>query len=98
MDPWRNFSVLLIVAALIVGGVALYRRHAIQQRQAEERAALETQLPRPSGQLMRTSRSLARNCSGWTSDVAGHALDEPMQQDYQRASTPTTTRRCHWTR
>ena len=36
--------VLLIVAALIVGGVALYRRHAIGQRQAEERAALETQL------------------------------------------------------
>ena len=58
--------------ALILGGVALYRRHAIQQRHAAEQAALETQRsPPPSAPPMRTSRSSARNCSGWTPTLPG---------------------------
>jgi hypothetical protein len=77
--------VLLILAALIVGGVALYRRHAIGQRQAEERAALETQLATSKRAADEDVTKFGEELQRLDSDVAGHALDEPMQQDYQRA-------------
>ena len=76
---------LLIVAALIVGGVALYRRHAIGQRQAEERAALETQLSHVKRAADEDVTKFGEELQRLDSDVAGHALDEGMQQDYQRA-------------
>ena len=76
---------LLIVAALILGGVALYRRHAIGQRQAEERAALETQLATSKRAADEDVTKFGEELQRLDSDVAGHALDEPMQQDYQRA-------------
>jgi len=77
--------VLLIVAALIVGGVALYRRHAIQQRQANERAALEAQLSTSKRAADEDVTKFGEELQRLDSDVAGHALDEAMQQDYQRA-------------
>ena len=77
--------VLLIVAALIMGGVALYRRHAIQQRQAEERAALETQLSTSKRAADEDVTKFGEELLRLDSDVAGHALDEAMHQDYQRA-------------
>jgi hypothetical protein len=77
--------VLLIVAVLIVGGVVLYRRHAIGQRQAEERAALETQLATSKRAADEDVTKFGEELQRLDSDVAGHALDEPMQQDYQRA-------------
>jgi len=77
--------VLLLVAALIVGGVALYRRHALGQRQAEERAALETQLATSKRAADEDVTKFGEELQRLDSDVAGHALDEPMQQDYQRA-------------
>jgi hypothetical protein len=76
---------LLIVAALILGGVALYRRHAIGQRQADERAALETQLSTSKRAADEDVTKFGEELQRLDSDVAGHALDEPMQQDYQRA-------------
>jgi hypothetical protein len=76
---------LLIVAALIVGGVALYRRHAIQQRHAVEQAALETQLSTSKRAADEDVTRFGEELQRLDSDVAGHALDEPMQQDYQRA-------------
>ena len=76
---------LLIVAALILGGVALYRRHAIGQRQAEERRALETQLATSKRAADEDVTKFGEELQRLDSDVAGHALDEPMQQDYQRA-------------
>jgi hypothetical protein len=76
---------LLIVAALILGGVALYRRHAIGQRQAEERAAVETQLATSKRAADEDVTKFGEELQRLDSDVAGHALDEPMQQDYQRA-------------
>jgi hypothetical protein len=76
---------LLIVAALIVGGVALYRRHAIQQRHAAEQAALETQLSTSKRAADEDVTKFGEELQRLDSDVAGHALDEPMQQDYQRA-------------
>ena len=36
--------VLLVLLTVVFGGVGLYRRHAVNQRKAEEQAALETQL------------------------------------------------------
>ena len=77
--------VLLIVVALIVGGVALYRRYAIQQRQAAERAALETQLSTSKRAADEDVTKFGEELQRLDSDVAGHALDEAMQQDYQRA-------------
>ena len=77
--------VLLIVVALIVGGVALYRRYAIQQRQAAERAALETQLSTSKRAADEDVTKFGEELQRLDSDVAGHPLDEAMQQDYQRA-------------
>ena len=76
---------LLIVVALIVGGVALYRRHAVQQRHAAEQAALETQLSTSKRAADEDVTKFGEELQRLDSDVAGHALDEPMQQDYQRA-------------
>jgi hypothetical protein len=77
--------VLLIVVALIVGGVALYRRYAIQQRQTAERAALETQLSTSKRAADEDVTKFGEELQRLDSDVAGHPLDEAMQQDYQRA-------------
>ena len=77
--------VLLIVTALIVGGVALYRRHAIQQRHAVEQAALETQLTTSKRAADEDVTKFGEELLRLDSDVAGHALDEAMHQDYQRA-------------
>jgi hypothetical protein len=77
--------VLLIVTALIVGGVALYRRHAIQQRHAEKQAALETQLSTSKRAADEDVTKFGEELLRLDSDVAGHALDEAMHQDYQRA-------------
>ena len=77
--------VLLLVVALIVGGVALYRRYAIQQRQAAERAALETQLSTSKRAADEDVTKFGEELQRLDSDVGGHPLDEPMQQDYQRA-------------
>src|SRR6476469_7587478 len=76
---------LLIVAALIWCGVALYRRHAIGQRQAEERAELETQLTTSKRAADEDVTKFGEELQRLDIDVAGHPLDEPMQQDYQRA-------------
>ena len=76
---------LLIVVALIVGGVALYRRYAIQQRQAAERAALETQLSTSKRAADEDVTKFGEELQRLDSDVGGHPLDEAMHQDYQRA-------------
>src|SRR4029450_13671501 len=76
---------LLIVAALIVGGVALYRRQSVRQRNAAEQAALETQLSTSKRAADEDVTRFGEELQRLDSDVAGHALDEPMQQDYQRA-------------
>jgi hypothetical protein len=77
--------VLLIVVALIVGGVALYRRYAIQQRQAAEQAALETQLSTSKRAADEDVTKFGEELQRLDSDVGGHPLDEAMHQDYQRA-------------
>ena len=84
------------MVALILGGVALYRRHAIQQRHAAEQAALETQLSTSKRAADEDVTKFGEELQRLDSDVAGHALDEGMQQDYQRALDAYETRRCRW--
>jgi hypothetical protein len=77
--------VLLIVVAVVLGGVGLYRRSAVQQRHAAAQAALETQLATSRKAADEDVTKFGEELQRLDSDVAGHALDEAMQQDYQRA-------------
>lgn len=76
---------LLILFVVIGGGVGLYRRNAVKQRHAAEQAALETQLSTSRRAADEDVTKFGEELQRLDSDVAGHALDEPMQQDYQRA-------------
>jgi hypothetical protein len=80
-----EFVVLLLVVIVIGGGVALYRRHSAQQREAEERAELEAQLATSKRAADEDVTKFGEELQRLDSEVAGHALDERMQQDYQRA-------------
>ncbi|HEY5820817.1 MAG TPA: hypothetical protein VIT20_02495 [Propionibacteriaceae bacterium] len=80
-----EFLVLLLLLAIVGGGVGLYRRHAVRQRQTQEQAALENQLTTSKRAADEDVTKFGEELQRLDSDVAGHALDEPMQQDYQRA-------------
>ena len=80
-----DFLVLLLLVAVVLGGVGLYRRHAVNQRQTAERAALENQLSTSKRAADEDVTRFGEELQRLDTDVAGHALDEAMQQDYQRA-------------
>jgi hypothetical protein len=77
--------VLLVIVAVVLAGVGLYRRAAINRRQAEEQAALESQLSTSKKAADEDVTTFGEELQRLDSDVAGHALNEPMQQDYPRA-------------
>ncbi len=77
--------VLLLLLVVIGGGAALYRRHSLQQREAAERAELESVLATSRRAADEDVTRFGEELQRLDADVAGHALDEPMQQDYQRA-------------
>jgi hypothetical protein len=77
--------VLLVIMAVVLVGVGLYRRQAVNRRQAQEQAALESQLATSKKAADEDVTKFGEELQRLDSDVAGHALDEPMQQDYQRA-------------
>jgi hypothetical protein len=77
--------VLLVIVAVVLAGVGLYRRAAINRREAEERAALESQLTTSKKAADEDVTTFGEELQRLDTDVAGHALNEPMQQDYQRA-------------
>jgi hypothetical protein len=77
--------VLLLLVAVVLGGVGLYRRAAVNRRQAEEQAALDNQLSTSKRAADEDVTKFGEELQRLDSDVAGHALDEPMQQDYARA-------------
>ena len=77
--------VLLVIVAVVLAGVGLYRRQAVNRRQAEEQAALESQLTTSKKAADEDVTTFGEELQRLDSEVAGHALDEPMQQDYQRA-------------
>ncbi len=76
---------LLILFVVIGGGVGLYRRNAVNKRRATEQAALENQLSTSRRAADEDVTKFGEELQRLDVDVAGHALDEPMQQDYQRA-------------
>jgi tRNA A37 N6-isopentenylltransferase MiaA len=73
--------VLLLLLVVIGGGAALYRRHSVQQREAAERAELESVLTTSRRAADEDVTKFGEELQRLDSDVAGHALDEPMQQD-----------------
>jgi hypothetical protein len=77
--------VLLLILGVAFGGVGLYRRHSSRQREIAERAELENQLSVSKRAADEDVTKFGEELQRLDSDVAGHALDEPMQQDYQRA-------------
>src|ERR671913_329842 len=77
--------VLLVIVAVVLTGVGLYRRAAINRRQAEEQAALESQLSTSKKAADEDVTTFGEELQRLDTDVAGHPLNEPMQQDYQRA-------------
>ncbi|WP_375423803.1 hypothetical protein [uncultured Friedmanniella sp.] len=80
-----EFVVLLVIVLLVGGGAALYRRRAIAEQQAQERAELESQLSTSRRAADEDVTKFGEELQRLDVDVAGHPLDEPMQQDYQRA-------------
>src|SRR5918997_467008 len=77
--------VLLVIVAVVLGGVGLYRRGAIKPRVGEQRAAPGSQLPPSKKAADEDVTTFGEELQRLDVEVAGHALNEPMQQDYQRA-------------
>lgn len=74
-----------ILLGLVVGGAGLYGRHAQRQRDRAQQAELENQLSVSKRAADEDVTKFGEELQRLDSDVAGHPLDEPMQQDYQRA-------------
>ena len=76
---------MLIMLAIVFGGVGLYRRHALNQRKMAQQAELDNQLSVSRRAADEDVTKFGEELQRLDSDVAGHPLDEAMQQDYQRA-------------
>ncbi|MBA8793317.1 hypothetical protein FHX74_000911 [Friedmanniella endophytica] len=76
---------LLVVAVIGGGGALLYGRHATRQREAAAQAELESQLTTSKKAADEDVTKFGEELQRLDTDVAGHPLDEAMQQDYQRA-------------
>src|SRR5947208_2559890 len=76
---------LLVLVVVVGGGAALYRRRALAQQQAQQRAQLESQLSTSRRAADEDVTKFGEELQRLDVDVAGHPLDEAMQQDYQRA-------------
>ncbi|QDP95687.1 hypothetical protein FOE78_07005 [Microlunatus elymi] len=77
--------VLLLILAVVGGGALLYSRKATLRREAEARAELESQLATSKRAADEDVTKFGEELQRLDTDVAGHPLDEAMQQDYQRA-------------
>jgi hypothetical protein len=85
LESVSEFLVLIVIVLLVVGGAGLYRRRAIAVRDAEKRAELETQLSTSRRAADEDVTKFGEELQRLDIDVAGHPLNEAMQQDYQRA-------------
>jgi hypothetical protein len=77
--------VVILVVLAVIGGAMLYRRRAVSQREAAARAELESQLTTSKRAAEEDVTKFGEELQRLDTDVAGHPLDEAMQQDYQRA-------------
>lgn len=80
-----EFLVVVLVVLLFVGGAILISRRAQLTRQAAERKELESQLLSVKKVAEEDVTKFGEELQALDTDVAGHALDEAMQQDYTRA-------------
>ena len=76
--------VVLIVVLIVGGGIWVSRRNALAQ-QAKKRAELESQLNAVKKVADEDVTKFGEELQLLDTDVAGHALDEAMHQDYARA-------------
>ena len=77
--------VLLLILIVVGGGALLYNRKQTNRRQAAERAELDSQLSTSKRAADEDVTKFGEELQRLDVDVAGHPLDEAMQQDYQRA-------------
>lgn len=76
--------VLLLVA--VIGGAALITtRRSTQRREATQQAELDNQLTVSKRAADEDVTKFGEELQRLDAEVSGHALDEAMQQDYQRA-------------
>lgn len=80
-----SLLVLLVVFVLVAGGVGMVRRHGQRQREIAAQAELENTLSVSRRAADEDVTKFGEELQRLDTDVAGHPLDEPMQQDYQRA-------------
>jgi len=80
-----DLLVLFVVLGLALGGVGVYRRHAQRQREITAQAELDNQLSTSKRAADEDVTKFGEELQRLDVDVAGHPLDEAMQQDYQRA-------------
>jgi hypothetical protein len=77
--------VLLLVVVVLGGSALLYNRKQVKRREAARLAELESQLATSKHAADEDVTKFGEELQRLDIDVAGHPLDEPMQQDYQRA-------------
>ncbi len=77
--------VLLLILAVVAGGAMLYSRKATLRREAAEHAELESRLSTSKRAADEDVTKFGEELQRLDIDVAGHPLNEAMQQDYQRA-------------
>ncbi|MBO0811082.1 MAG: hypothetical protein J2P23_03440 [Microlunatus sp.] len=79
-------SIVLLLIVVVIGGSALlYNRKQVKRRAAAQRAELESQLATSKRAADEDVTKFGEELQRLDVDVAGHPLDEAMQQDYQRA-------------
>lgn len=79
-----EYLVLILIVALIGGGF-FYARRSTRQREAIEQSELDTQLTTSKRAADEDVTKFGEELQRLDTDVAGHQLDEGMNQDYQRA-------------
>lgn len=77
--------VVLLVLAVVGGGAMLMSRHSARQKANAEKAELENQLSVSKRAADEDVTKFGEELQRLDTEVAGHPLNEMMQQDYQRA-------------
>lgn len=80
-----DLVVLLLILGVVGGGALLVSKHSARQKARAEQLELENQLSVSRRAADEDVTKFGEELQRLDTDVAGHKLNEPMQQDYQRA-------------
>ena len=80
-----DYILILLVIGVIGGGALLYTRHAARQREEARQTELDSQVATSKRAADEDVTKFGEELQRLDTDVAGHPLNESMQQDYQRA-------------